>query len=187
MARCCLILGDQLSDGLSSLNLLEPEDVVLMAEVWSEASYVKHHKQKIALVFSAMRHFADTLAASGRQVIYVKLDNPENTQSLDSEVQRVQERFQFDGWCVTEPGEWRLKQQFEALQEQMAVPFEIIADDRFLCSHDAFEAFLAGRKQPRMEHFYRKIRQSTGLLMEGKEPVGGQWNFDHDNRKALDD
>ena len=186
MARCCLILGDQLSDSLSSLNLLEPEDVVLMAEVWSEASYVKHHKQKIALVFSAMRHFADVLTASGRQVIYVKIDDPENTQSLDSEVQRVQERFQFDAWCVTEPGEWRLKQQFEALQEQMTVPFEIIADDRFLCSHDMFEAFLAGRKQPRMEHFYRKIRQSTGLLMEGKEPVGGQWNFDHDNRKALD-
>ena len=71
MARCCLILGDQLSDSLSSLSLLEPEDVVLMAEVWSEASYVKHHKQKIALVFSAMRHFAEALAASGRQVIYV--------------------------------------------------------------------------------------------------------------------
>ena len=186
MARCCLILGDQLSDSLSSLNLLEPEDVVLMAEVWSEASYVKHHKQKIALVFSAMRHFADALTAFGRQVIYVKLDDPENTQKLDSEVQRAQERFQFDAWCVTEPGEWRLKHQFETLQGQMTVPFEIIADDRFLCSHDAFKAFLEGRKQPRMEHFYRKIRQSTGLLMEGKEPVGGQWNFDHDNRKALD-
>ncbi len=186
MARCCLILGDQLSDSLSSLNLLEPEDVVLMAEVWSEASYVKHHKQKIALVFSAMRHFADALTASGRRVIYVKLDDPENTQSLDSEVQRTQKRFQFDAWCVTEPGEWRLKQQFEVLREQMTVPFEIMVDDRFLCSHDEFKAFLAGRKQPRMEHFYRKIRLSTGLLMEGKEPVGGQWNFDRDNRKALD-
>ncbi|MFZ9022141.1 MAG: cryptochrome/photolyase family protein, partial [Litorivicinaceae bacterium] len=55
MTRCCLVLGDQLSDRLSSLCYLEPEDVVLMVEVWSEASYVKHHKQKIALVFSAMR------------------------------------------------------------------------------------------------------------------------------------
>ena len=76
MARCCLVLGDQLSDSLSSLNLLEPEDVVLMAEVWSEASYVKHHKQKIALVFSAMRHFADALTRSGRRVIYVRLNDP---------------------------------------------------------------------------------------------------------------
>ena len=78
MTRCCLVLGDQLSDRLSSLNYLEPEDVVLMVEVWSEASYVKHHKQKIALVFSAMRHFADELQANGRSVIYVSLTDPEN-------------------------------------------------------------------------------------------------------------
>ena len=186
MARCCLVLGDQLSDSLSSLNLLEPEDVVLMAEVWSEASYVKHHKQKIALVFSAMRHFADALTRSGRRVIYVRLNDPSNTQSLVSEVHRAQDNYQFDAWCVTEPGEWRLKQELESLVAQMKVPFEVVPDDRFLCSHREFEDFLEGRKQPRMEHFYRKIRQSTGLLMEGKNPVGGQWNFDHDNRKALD-
>ena len=186
MARCCLILGDQLSDSQSSLNLLKPEDVVLMAEVWSEASYVKHHKQKIALIFSAMRHFADELSRSGRRVIYVKLTDPDNTQSLVSEVLRVQDLYHFDGWYVTEPGEWRLRHAFELLKSQMQVSFEILPDDRFLCSHQEFAAFLDGRKQPRMEHFYRKIRQSTGLLMEGKDPVGGQWNYDHDNRKALD-
>jgi len=186
LARCCLVLGDQLSDSLSSLNLLEPEDVVLMAEVWSEASYVKHHKQKIALVFSAMRHFAEELTRSGRRVLYVELTNPENTHHLVSEVLRAQASHQFDAWVVTEPGEWRLKQEFESLATQLSVPIEILPDDRFLCSHEEFEAFLKGRKQPRMEHFYRKIRQSTGLLMEGKNPIGGQWNFDHDNRKALD-
>ena len=186
MARCCLVLGDQLSDSLSSLNLLEPEDVVLMAEVWSEASYVKHHKQKITLVFSAMRHFAEALTRSGRRVSYVKLNDPANTQSLVSEVHRAQDKYQFDAWYVTEPGEWRLEQDLESLVAQMTVPFELVPDDRFLCSRKEFEDFLNGRKQPRMEHFYRKIRQSTGLLMEGKDPVGGQWNFDHDNRKPLD-
>ena len=186
MARCCLVLGDQLSDSLTSLNLLEPEDVVVMAEVWSEASYVKHHKQKIALIFSAMRHFADELTRTGRRVIYIELTDPDNTQSLISEVLRTQNMYQFDTWYVTEPGEWRLRQELESLVSRMEVPFEILLDDRFLCSHQEFAAFLEGRKQPRMEHFYRKIRQSTGLLMEGKNPVGGQWNFDHDNRKALD-
>ncbi len=84
MTRCCLVLGDQLSHRLSSLNYLELEDIVLMVEVSAEASYVKHHKQKIALVFSAMRHFADELRASGRSVIYVPLTDPRNTQSLTS-------------------------------------------------------------------------------------------------------
>jgi deoxyribodipyrimidine photolyase-related protein len=186
LTRCCLVLGDQLSDRLSSLNYLEPEDVVLMVEVWSEASYVKHHKQKIALVFSAMRHFADELQANGRSVIYVSLTDPENTQSLTSEVERHQRSHRFTEWVLTEPGEWRLKEAFDELKAALPVPLQIVHDDRFICSHDEFQAFLKGRKQPRMEHFYRKIRQSTGILMEGGEPIGGQWNFDHDNRKALD-
>ncbi|MGA0938352.1 MAG: cryptochrome/photolyase family protein [Litorivicinaceae bacterium] len=186
MTRCCLVLGDQLSDPLSSLNFLEPEDVVLMVEVWSEASYVKHHKQKIALVFSAMRHFADELRANGRSVIYVPLTDPENTQSLTSEVERHQRSHHFSEWLLTEPGEWRLKAAFDELKVTLPVPLQIVHDDRFICSHDDFQAFLTGRKQPRMEHFYRKIRQSTGILMDGGDPVGGQWNFDHDNRKALD-
>ena len=186
MTRCCLVLGDQLSDRLSSLNYLEPEDVVLMVEVWSEASYVKHHKQKIALVFSAMRHFADELRANGRSVIYVPLTDPENTQSLTSEVERHQRSHHFSEWLLTEPGEWRLKAAFDELKATLPVPLQVVHDDRFICSHDDFQAFLKGRKQPRMEHFYRKIRQSTGILMDGGDPVGGQWNFDHDNRKALD-
>ncbi len=186
MPRCTLILGDQLSDSLSSLNLLEPKDVVLMAEVWSEASYVKHHKQKIALAFSAMRHFADSLTRSGRRVIYVKLTDPENTQSLVSEILRAQDIYQFDAWYVTEPGEWRLKKEFELLSAKISVPFEMVQDTRFLCNHEEFEAFLKSRKLPRMEHFYRKIRQSTGLLMDGEDPMGGKWNFDHDNRKSFD-
>ncbi len=186
MTRCCLVLGDQLSDRLSSLNYLEPEDVVLMVEVWSEASYVKHHKQKIALVFSAMRHFADELRANGRSVIYVPLTDPENTQSLTSEVERHQRSHHFSEWLLTEPGEWRLKAAFDELKATLPVPLQVVHDDRFICSYDDFQAFLKGRKQPRMEHFYRKIRQSTGILMDGGDPVGGQWNFDHDNRKALD-
>lgn len=185
MARCCLILGDQLSDNLSSLRMLRPDDAVLMAEVWSEATYVNHHKQKIALIFAAMRHFAARLLASGREVHYVKLTDSENTQSLYTEIRRHQEQYQFDGWLITEPGEWRLRSEFEAMAAELDVPFDLLEDDRFMTSHAEFAEFLSGRKQPRMEHFYRQVRRKTGLLMEGTEPVGGQWNYDHDNRKRF--
>jgi deoxyribodipyrimidine photolyase-related protein len=49
----------------------------------------------------------------------------------------------------------------------------------------AFEAWAKGRKQLRMEYFYREVRRKTGLLMEGEEPAGGQWNYDSENRKRL--
>ena len=186
MARCCLVLGDQLTLNLSIFKRLDPEDVVLMSEVWAEASYVKHHKQKIALVFSAMRHFAQQLRASGRRVLYTSLTDPDNSGSLRLEVERHQTYHQFTGWLMTEPGEWRLKSEFDALSVNFSVPFQIVEDDRFLFSHAQFESFLEGRKQPRMEHFYRKIRRVTGLLMDGAEPAGGKWNYDHDNRKKMD-
>ena len=185
MTRCCLILGDQLSADLSALQTLEPQDVVLMAEVWSEATYVNHHKQKIALIFSAMRHFRDALRQSGRTVHYVTLDDPDNTQDLTTELERMQAVHEFSGWVLTEPGEWRLKVAFESLANRADYPIEILEDTRFFASHARFSSFLSGRKQPRMEHFYRAMRKETGLLMDGAEPAGGQWNFDHDNRKKF--
>jgi deoxyribodipyrimidine photolyase-related protein len=36
-----------------------------------------------------------------------------------------------------------------------------------------------------MANFYKAIRQSTGILMDGDEPMGGAWSFDSENRKKL--
>ena len=36
-----------------------------------------------------------------------------------------------------------------------------------------------------MEFFYREMRKRHGILMEGKAPIGGQWNFDAENRKGF--
>ena len=82
--KLCLILGDQLSPSLSSLAGHHTQtDVVLMCEVRSEATYVKHHKKKIAFVFSAMRHFAKELSDDGYDVRYVKYDDPKQHGVVD--------------------------------------------------------------------------------------------------------
>ncbi len=65
MRRLVLVLGDQLSHALSALRAAGDDDVVVMAEVRDEASYVPHHPKKIALIYSAMRHFAEELRARG--------------------------------------------------------------------------------------------------------------------------
>src|ERR1700761_3560815 len=111
-----LILGDQLSDTISSLTDLNAEhDTVLMAEVMDEASYVRHHQQKLVLVFSAMRQFAERLRAKGIRVRYTKLDDPNTARSLTGEVLRALEDRPFVRVVVTEPGEWRLADAFEGL------------------------------------------------------------------------
>ena len=153
-----------------------------MAEVAAEATYVKHHKKKIAFLFSAMRHFADTLRTAGWKVHYTKLDDPENSGALVSEVVRVAAEIGATSVRVTEPGEWRLREELRGLDA--AFDLEILPDDRFIANHAEFEGWAEGRKALRMEYFYRDMRRKTGLLMNGDQPEGGQWNFDHDNRKA---
>jgi deoxyribodipyrimidine photolyase-related protein len=180
------VLGDQLSHGLSALRGLDPSrDVVLMVEVRAETTYVRHHRQKIVFVLSAMRHFAQELRQTGVQVDYVRLDDPDNTGSFGGELTRAIERHRPDAVIVTEPGEWRVWQMMQDWREELGVPLLIREDDRFLCTRDRFAAWAQGRKSLRMEFFYREMRRESGYLMCGAEPEGGQWNFDHDNRKTL--
>ncbi len=182
--RIHLVLGDQLSHSLSALADADPQDsLVLMAELMSEATYVKHHKKKIAFLFSAMRHFAEALREKGFQVRYVTLDDPENTQSLRGELARAIAESGASSIVATECGEWRLAEDMRGWETHLGVPVEIREDDRFLCPIEDFRQWRKGRKQLRMEYFYRDMRRRHRVLLEGEEPVGGKWNFDAENRK----
>ncbi len=184
MSSLVLILGDQLSPAISSLSGANKErDVVLMAEVVEEATYVRHHKKKIAFLFSAMRHFADELKEAGWRVDYVKLDDAENAGSFTGEVERALKRHKPARIKVTEPGEWRVLDMMHGWSEAFDLSVHILPDDRFICPREEFAAWAEGRKQLRMEFFYREMRRKTGLLMVEGTHEGDSWNFDKENRK----
>ncbi len=178
------VLGDQLSMGLSSLADVDPDSAtILMMEVADEATYVRHHPRKIAFLFAAMRHHAAALRAAGWRVDYVALDDPDNAGSFTAEVARAVGRHDPTRILVTEAGEWRVQAMLEAWETIFGIPVSIRPDTRFLCSHERFDNWASGRRELRMEFFYREMRRETGLLMDGDQPVGGQWNYDRDNRK----
>ncbi len=180
MVKLILVLGDQLDAGVHALRRgVKMRDVVVMAEVATEASYVPHHPKKIAFLFTAMRKFSAALREQGWQVAYTRLDDAENAGSIPGELLRRAAETGATEVLATEPGEWRL---IGALQD-MPLDVTLLPDDRFLCSHSEFEAWAEGRKTLRMEYFYREMRRKTGLLMEGEHPLGSKWNFDHENRK----
>ena len=182
-----LILGDQISDGrLASLRDLDSQaDTVLFAEVRAETDYVKHHKTKIALVFAGMRGFADRLRAEDVDVRYVGFEDADNTGSLIGEVRRALAERAYERVVVAAPGEYRLMAAFEEFAAESDVPFLIREDDRYLCASAEFAHWAAGRRELRMEFFYRGMRKRYGLLMDGNAPAGGAWNFDRENRKAM--
>jgi len=180
------VLGDQLSRSLSALRDVDiSQDVVLMVEAHDEATYVRHHPQKIVLVLSAMRHFAESLRAEGLQVDYVRLGAAGHSGSFTGELGRALSRHPVDRIVVTEPGEWRVWNFMRTWGHEFGIPVKIREDDRFLCSRAEFTAWAAGRQGLRMEFFYRLMRRKTGWLMNGDQPEGGQWNYDAENRKAL--
>ena len=182
------IFADQLSHGLSSLAISTPsESLVLMMEVAAEAGTVPHHRKKLIFLFSAMRHFAKELEAQGWTVDYVKLDHPENTGAFTTEVERAISRNDVSQIRVCEPSEYRVLEMVKGWEAELSLPVTIMPDHRFIATQDEFADWAEGRKQYRMEFFYREMRRKTGLLMDGEKPEGGKWNYDSENRKPAKD
>ncbi|MCW5588948.1 MAG: cryptochrome/photolyase family protein [Legionellales bacterium] len=178
-----IILGDQLSLTMSSLDdLNKANDIILMCEVDEETQYVKHHKKKIAFLFSAMRHFELVLQAQGIRTRYIKLDDPDNSGSFAGEIAKAVQLFHPRKVVVTHPGEYRVLALFHTLAKKFSISLEIREDKRFLVSHHQFAQWAKGRDYFRLEHFYRKVRAEYDILMENNQPIGGQWNFDESNR-----
>ncbi len=185
-----LVLGDQLGHDSPALHGLDlQQDAVLMIEAPGEATHVWSHKARIALFLAAMRHFRDELRASGLTVHYVALDD----SALATLAQRLSEQLQHHRPALlrrVEAGEWRLQQDIAAAAQEVAVPLRSLDDTHFMCSRADFMRW-AGKygKSPgsslRMEFFYREMRRTHRVLLDGDGgPEGGQWNFDAENRKG---
>ena len=185
MTTLTIITGDQLSQNLASLKAIDRgRDHVLMAELWDEVEYVRHHLKKIVLIFSAMRHFAQALEDDGYCVHYHRFDPAASMRSFSDAVAAHCKRHAIDEIVVTRPGEWRVFDAFNRLEKTLGVPVRMVEDERFVSTPGEFAEWAGARKNFRMEFFYRLMRRKTGLLMDAEgQPEGGQWNFDADNRK----
>lgn len=180
------ILGDQLTQSLDAIQQCDKQnDRIIMFEVMEEASYVKHHKKKLIFVFSSMRHFAKELKQAGYNITYVTLDDEANTGSLSAEMKRSVEKYKPDNIILTHPGEYRVLKIFNDWRDNLKQKVTILEDNRFLMKPEEFAKWASGKKQLRMEYFYREVRKKYHFLMEDNKPVGDKWNYDVENRKSL--
>ena len=189
-----LVLGDQLNRNSAAFDGFDPRaDLVWMAEVAEESTHVWTHKARITMFLAAMRHFRDRLAAEGITVDYHELATTRRAREPASladalraslarlgKAGRAPERLV----CV-EPGEWRVRQALEAAAAKAGLPLDILPDRHFFTTVDDFASHAAGRKQLRLEFFYRPLRDRFNILMDDGEPTGGQWNYDADNRGSF--
>ena len=181
------VLGDQLDAESPAFDGFDAtRDVIAMAEVAVESEHVWSSKPRIAVFLAAMRHFRDEQRARGRVVRYVELEDEGNTHTLGGELARMVTELRPAKVVVTEVGEWRVAQILDKAAEECGLKIEVRTDRHFFATRDDFRAHALGRKQLRMEFFYREMRRKNGVLLDAAgEPEGGQWNFDHDNRGSF--
>ena len=172
------ILGDRLSMNQSSLqdnqNRKQQTPVILI----ESSNYVRqrpYHRQKLVLVWSAMRHFAEDLKADGWQVTY------EVATDFATPLTEWIDRHQISELQITIPCDRPFKQLIHNLGLNCKVKF--LPDNHFLWSSDEFTTWAKSRNRLLMEDFYREGRKRFNILMAGKKPVGGKWNYDRQNRK----
>jgi deoxyribodipyrimidine photolyase-related protein len=181
-----LILGDQLDRQSLVFDEFDPEqDAIWMCEASSEATYVWNSKPRIALFLAAMRHFRDELIARCFTVFYREL-NTHQADSLETALAEDLKKYKPAKVISIKPGEWRLTQSLPEVCKKANVFWVERPDQHFYCDEHDFTEWAKGRKEYRLEFFYRWLRKRENVLMNGDQPVGGKWNFDHDNRGVFD-
>ena len=184
MRHLVIVLGDQLDAESSAFDGFDPaQDALWMAEVDEESTHVRSSRVRTALFLAAMRHFAAERRALGWTVHYTPLEAGAATlaDALTADIARLQPA----GLVLTAPGDWRVLQALRDVAKAHGLPLDLRDDRHFYATVRDFAAHAKGRKQLRMEYFYREMRQRHRVLMGGDQPCGGQWNFDADNRGSF--
>jgi len=179
-----LVLGDQLNPRHTWFDQQRDDVLYVFMEMRQETDYVLHHAQKIIAIFAAMREFARQLRAAGHCVHYLTIDDPDNRQALPDNLDALMVRFNVRAFEYQTPDEWRLDAQLADYGRSRSISCRMVESEHFYTVRDEAARLFSGRKQWVMEHSYRHMRVQHRVLIHGaRQPVGGQWNFDHDNRK----
>jgi deoxyribodipyrimidine photolyase-related protein len=188
MSTLRLILGDQLDPRHSWFDTLNPHTVHVFMEVRQETDHVLHHAQKVLALFAAMRDFARHLREAGHRVRYVAIDDPSNRQSFTENLDALAAHYRASAVQYQAPDDWRIDKQMSTWAQKarhQGLQVDMVNTEHFLTERFQARDMFAQRKQWLMEHFYRQMRLLHRVLLDASgKPEGGQWNFDHDNRKS---
>ncbi len=172
------VLGDQLWQDQAALASAADAPVIFI-ESHRHSGERRYHRQKLVLVWSAMRHFAAELEATGRTVTY------ETANDFETPLRQWIEHQGITELRVMEPADRPFARLLNTLE--LPCPLTIVPNNHFLWSVAEFKQWADGRKSLLMESFYREGRKRYGILIEGTakkpKPIGGQWNYDKENRK----
>ncbi|WP_448519977.1 cryptochrome/photolyase family protein [Rhodoflexus sp.] len=182
-----LLLGDQLNIRHSWFAKVTPDVVYALMEIRQETDYVRHHIQKLIAFFAAMRRFADELRQKGHRVIYLKINDKENSQNFADNLTAIMRQIGAERFEYQQPDEYRLDVYLAEFCRHLPIPSQAVSSEHFLTERDELAQIFKGKKTYLMETFYRAMRKKYNILLtELGDPEGGKWNYDAENRKKYD-
>ncbi len=179
------ILGNQLFD-LKHLPVKAASDVtVFMREDRELCTHFKYHKHKLVFFLSAMRKYAEELREAGYDVHYERLEETKR-ETYDHSLKAFLKEVDASRVVMFEIEDKFFESRLNKLLLESGAQVELIQSPMFLTTRETFRSYLSETKRPFMKTFYERQRKRLKILMNtDKEPVGGQWSFDEENRLPL--
>jgi deoxyribodipyrimidine photolyase-related protein len=180
------VLGDRFDRACAAGDGFEPRhDLGFMAEVAHEYTKVWSSKLRIAMFLAAMHRSAAELETAEYPLLYPRVDASDGIRTLGEAIAAVVRTLRPERIVCVEPGEFGVRAELRTLARRLGIAFDECPDRNFLASHEQFAAHARRRTQLRREYFYREMRRSQRVLMDGDLAPGGEWNYASANRKAF--
>ncbi len=176
--RALFILHDQLNLDVFPAELLAQKPLLIFVESLAYATAIPHHKQKLVYILSAQRHFAIACYQQGFPVfnLFTAGSHADGLAEILEQYSNIELTYMY-------PSEWDTRSQMAELVNKFGDRINSIPNNFFIADAEKFKSKI--KKGYRLETFYRELRKQTGYLMEDGKPIGGNWNYDKENRKAL--
>ena len=184
MKQLGIILPDDLAANNIALKFLEKSDALLIYEPCDTFYQINHHKQKIAFLISALRHWKEELQKKYANIIHIKISKNHDATFME-ELQGLYEDIGFDVIHITEPSDHNTLTQLMFFGSKNKVEIKIHQDTKFIDSIEDFGEWATDKKSLVQEYYYRWLRKKYGILMEDGKPLGGKWNFDKENQQSI--
>ncbi len=149
------------------------------------------HVQKLILHRASMRRFATRLTSAGFEVHHIETDS--DTASGDQLAGLLQELNPEQVTLFDPVDDWlsrrtRAVLQHASDQSGTRLSFDpsrdVLESPNFLTTTVELRGWFE-HNAARMQNFYSWQRLRLDVLVDGDQPVGGQWSFDAENRKKL--
>ena len=184
MKQIGLIFPNDLSTNNKVLSSIKSSDPLLLYEPCDTFYQLKHHKHKLVLLISALRHWKKILEDDFTNIIHIKITKDRDID-LMHELETLHKKLEFNLLHVTQPSDHGILTQLMFFGSKHNVELKIHPDTKFIDSIEGFSEWSADKKSLVQEYYYRWLRKKYSLLMEGNKPLGGKWNFDKDNQKSI--